>query len=62
MATNSKVKRSHEELLFEEIKVFMKWKIDLVFIADAKIGGMYNDDIEFIKALVEERYKNDYGL
>ena len=59
MATNSKVKRFNEELLFEEIKVFMTWKPDLVFIADAN-WGMYNDDIEFIKALVKERYKNDY--
>lgn len=59
MATNSKVKRFNKDMLFEEVKVMMSWLPDLIFIADANWGA-YNDDVELVQALVNERYKNNY--
>ena len=54
MATNDKVYKFNKQNLFEEIKLMMTWKPELIYIADAN-WGMFDDDIDYIQALVEAK-------
>lgn len=59
MATNDKVYRFKKENLLEEVKLVMGWKPDLLYIQDAN-WGMFDDDIDFIHALVEAKKEINY--
>ena len=60
MATNDKVYRFKKQNLLEEVKVMMSWKPDVFFIQDAN-WGMFDDDLDFVHALVDAKKEIGYS-
>ena len=58
-ATNSKLKKFRTDLVLEEIEVMMNMRPDMIFITDANYG-VYKEDFDFVKKLVECKEKTQH--